>query len=462
MCRSTRVVQPGPFNPGRSTEDKINPYAVCRRLSSTPLSSPLRRSLAFPSADLCVRLLGATLLIIVCISLGSCDWQEAKEPTIKFTNLPRAEPGNPTKMVPIEGRVTGAQPGQRVVLYARASGAWWVQPLADHPFTNIQPNSRWKTSTHPGTDYAALLVGPDFQPPSRIDVLPTVGVFASIATPGNPVWWRRWWFPPLCLLIAAVAILGLHRLRIHQTTTKLGVRFEERLAERTRVAQELHDTLLQGVIAASMQLQVALDQMPPGSPAQPTVNHVLQLMGRVVEEGRNTVRGLRSEIRTPHDFEQVISSIAQELNAENQISFRVIVEGRAAPLQAAICNDVYGIAREALVNAFRHSGARAIEVDLRYAGQFRVLVRDNGSGIDQDLLRSQRGGKSGLSTMRERAERIGGKLRVSSRAGGGTEVELRVPGSLSFESNRANREKSESKWRVNFFGPHRKPTSRML
>src|SRR5271168_66386 len=265
-------------------EDKINTYAVCRRFTSTP-PVPLRAGgWASSLAGRPIRFLCVPLLAVVCIASISCV--RAGNPTIRFTNLPRAEAGNPNKLVPIEGRVSGAQPGQRVVLYAKAADVWWVQPLALQPFTEIRSNSKWRNSVHPGTDYAALLVAPGFQPPSRADTLPTAGVIASAVTPGAPVWWRRWWFPVICLSTAGLVILVIHRLRLHQTA----LRFEERFAERTRVTQELHDTLLQGVIGASMQLQVVLDQLPSDSPAQPGLNHVLRLMGRVVEEGRNTVR----------------------------------------------------------------------------------------------------------------------------------------------------------------------------
>lgn len=437
-----------------SPEDTINTHAVCGRASSSQFPPPPQRrspGLAFPGRS--VRLLGASLLAVVCIALGGCA-NRGVRPTVEFTDLPLAEAGNPNKLVTIAGRVTGAQPGQRIVLYAKAAEVWWVQPLAIQPFTEIRPNSKWSNSVHPGTDYAALLVGPDFQPPSRTETLPTAGVVASAVTPGAPVWWRRWWFPVLCLIAAGFAILVIHRLRMHQTTTKLALRFEERFAERTRVAQELHDTLLQGVIGASMQLQVVLDQMPPDSPAQPALNRVLRLMGQVVEEGQNTIRGLRSSVRSDHDLEQVISTIAQELNPQNEILFRVIVEGRALPLQPAICNDVYCIVREALVNAFRHSRARDIEVELRYAAsQFRILVRDNGRGIDADILRSRCGELGGLCTMRERAERIGGKLRVSSSVASGTEVDLRIPGRLAFESNRSH---IASNWWMSFRGQQKK------
>jgi signal transduction histidine kinase len=103
-------------------------------------------------------------------------------------------------------------------------------------------------------------------------------------------------------------------------------------------------------------------------------------------------------------------------------------------------DEVYRIGREALVNAFRHSGATNIEVELEYTtSQLRVLVRDNGCGIDPQVLDSGRKGHWGLSGMRERAERIGAKLKILSKAAGGTEVEVRIPGSLAFESRPSNR-----------------------
>src|SRR6202050_2431924 len=103
-----------------------------------------------------------------------------------------------------------------------------------------------------------------------------------------------WWFRVACLLAACLTVLAIYRLRIHQLTKRLNVRFQERLAERTRIAQELHDTLLQGVLSASMQLDVAEDQVPDNSPAKPLLRRVLQLMGQVTEEGRTALRGLRT------------------------------------------------------------------------------------------------------------------------------------------------------------------------
>ncbi len=386
------------------------------------------------------RFLAIILLLGICNLFGGChaSWTGSGStvgPRIEFTTVPLAGADNPEKVSAIEGRVFHAQAGQQIVVYAKGETKWWVQPRADQPFTKIDGNSKWSSSTHPGTEYAALLVGSDFQPPLTTDVLPTEGVFASAVAKGELTFWHRWWFPPVCVIVGAAIIFGAHRLRLHQMSRKLSMRFEERLAERTRVAQELHDTLLQGVLSASMQLHVVADQLPENSPSRPTLNRVLQLMGQVVDEGRNTLRGLRSSVEDAHDLQTSFSRIPQELGNQQGIDFRVIVEGPPLALRPTIRDDVYSIGREALVNAFRHSRANSIDVELEYAAsQLRILVRDDGCGIDPQVVKSGRDGHWGLSGMRERATRIGAKFRVLSRSQGGTEVELRVPSDIAFES----------------------------
>lgn len=220
------------------------------------------------------------------------------------------------------------------------------------------------------------------------------------------------------------------------TTRRLTeLRAEERIAERTRIARELHDTLLQGFISASMQLHVALEQLPEDSPAKSPLARVLQLMRQVIEEGRDAVRGFRSSMGEAQGLEEAFSRVQQEVALEKEIDFRVIVEGRSHWVHPAIRDEIYSIGREALVNAFRHSGASKVEVQLEYSGaQLRVLVRDDGIGIDSQVLESGREGHWGLFGMRERAKRIGGNLKVWSRSGAGTEVELSIPGPIAFRA----------------------------
>jgi signal transduction histidine kinase len=233
------------------------------------------------------------------------------------------------------------------------------------------------------------------------------------------------------------------------------LRLEERITERTRIAQELHDTLLQGVVSASMQLNVAVEQMPEDSPVRPALNRILQVMGQVIDEGRNILRGMGSSVESASDLTNSFSRIPQEL-CKPTANYRVVVEGSALPLRPAIRDEVYRIGREALANAFWHSGAGNIDLLLVYsAHELRVLVGDDGCGIDPEVLQSGREGHWGLSGMRERAQRIGGKLKISSRTGSGTQVELRLPSTIAWESHRMSR---ASEWFRGLYRRHRQRT----
>ncbi|HEX8568278.1 MAG TPA: hypothetical protein VF648_21740 [Pyrinomonadaceae bacterium] len=114
-------------------------------------------------------------LLIIFIFLSACYVsQSSPAPSIEITKIPPQDEGGPDKMVDIEGTVSGSKPGQQIVLFAK-SGTWWLQPFVKRPYTEIQTDSRWQNSIHGGTDYAALLVEPNYRPPSRTDTLPEVG-----------------------------------------------------------------------------------------------------------------------------------------------------------------------------------------------------------------------------------------------------------------------------------------------
>ena len=271
----------------------------------------------------------------------------------------------------------------------------------------------------------------------------------------EPAFWKTWWFRFSLAVLLAGIILVSYRLHLHRLTQQLKLRFEERLAERTRIAQELHDTLLQGFLSASMQLHVADDQLPADSPAKPLMRRVLTLMARVIDEGRNAVRGLRSADDVSCDLGQMFSRVAQELVVQQQVDFRVVMEGLPRALHPVIRDEVYRIGRESLMNAFRHSRATKIEVEVDYSSSnLRILVRDNGCGIDPQVLRAGRDGHWGLPGMRERAEKVGAKLRLWSRVAAGTEVELTVPGHVAFQSRASARPRQ---WLTRF---KRRPVAR--
>ena len=207
-----------------------------------------------------------------------------------------------------------------------------------------------------------------------------------------------------------------------------------RLEERTRIAQELHDTLLQSFMGASMRLGAAMNSLPPDSPVKPKLDPILQLMEQGIDEGRSAIQGLRSSDLRTLDLVLALSGVQQELSVEPDVDFRVSVAGRQQPLRPPIKDEVYRIGREALVNAFRHSGAKRVDFELEYAdSDLCMRVRDNGCGINPEVLEAGREGHWGLAGMRERATRIGGLLKISSSANTGTEVQLSIPSALAFQ-----------------------------
>ena len=129
------------------------------------------------------------LLFCICISLNACrSGRGDSKPSIEFTKVPAADLGGPEKLDTIEGRVNGAHAGQQIVLYAKGSDElWWVQPFTMRPFTQIQADSRWKSTTHLGTEYAALLVDPGYTPPDTAEILPspTTGVVVVAVIKGK-------------------------------------------------------------------------------------------------------------------------------------------------------------------------------------------------------------------------------------------------------------------------------------
>lgn len=245
-------------------------------------------------------------------------------------------------------------------------------------------------------------------------------------------------------MASALAVAAVYRLRLRQLTRQLNMRFEERLAERTRIARELHDTLLQGFLSANMQLHVAVDRLPAESPARPPLSRVAELMGRVIADARSAVQGLRSSPSDSQGLEQAFSGIREELAIPQETGFQIIVDGQPRPLHPLLRDEVYRIGREALVNAFRHSQARNVEVELEYAAHhLRLLVRDNGRGIDPKVVQSGRDGHWGLLGMRERAEKIGAQFHLWSGPTAGTEIELLVPGHVAFQ---AGPQRRREKW----------------
>ena len=233
-------------------------------------------------------------------------------------------------------------------------------------------------------------------------------------------------------------ILGLAR-DISERKQAEEATLEARVSERTRIARELHDTLLQSFHGLLLRFK-AVSLLLPKRPmeAKNTLDSAIKRAAEAIAEGRDAVQGLRESTVQGNDLAQAIRSLGEELanNTRNQapVGFHVSVGGEPRNLHPIVRDEIYKISAEAMRNAFRHADANQVAVAVHYENeQIRLRVRDDGKGIDAEALsRNAREGHYGIPGMRERAAIMGGNLELWSEVGGGTEVELCVPASKAY------------------------------
>jgi|RhiMethySRZTD1v2_1073278.scaffolds.fasta_scaffold06011_5 signal transduction histidine kinase/ligand-binding sensor domain-containing protein len=253
-----------------------------------------------------------------------------------------------------------------------------------------------------------------------------------------PAYYQTRWFAALLVIATAALLWQAYRLRVAHIARQFDRSLDARVSERTRIARDLHDTLLQSFHGVLLRLHTVSQLLED----RPTVAHemldsTIQQVADAVTEGRDAVQGLRDSTIQGNDLATAISTLGQELtkdSTDHQPAFHVAVEGEPQKLRPILRDEVYKIAAEALRNAFRHSRAKRVEVEIRYDNaQFRLRIRDDGKGIDPAVLSGEgREGHYGLSGMRERATLTGGTLAVWSEIDSGTEVELRIPARTAF------------------------------
>ena len=253
-----------------------------------------------------------------------------------------------------------------------------------------------------------------------------------------PAYYQTTWFRVACLAVFLALLWGLYRYRLHQIAREFNIRMEERVGERSRVARDLHDTLLQGFQGLMLRLQAVDDLLPQGE-AKDELEQTLDRGDQVIAESRKAVHDLRLSTVTGNDLARAVRALGDELSGEDSATFGLVVEGQARELHPIVRDEFYRIAREALRNAFKHSRAKHIEAEITYAERLlRLRIRDDGEGIAPEILEDGRPGHYGLPGMRERAAEIGAKLDIWSGVGAGTEVDLSVSGSFAY-SKRAGR-----------------------
>jgi signal transduction histidine kinase/ligand-binding sensor domain-containing protein len=238
----------------------------------------------------------------------------------------------------------------------------------------------------------------------------------------------------LAAFVAGVLLLvGLYQLRLRRASVRLSARLEERLAERERIARDLHDTLLQGFQGLILRFHDAMMEIPEREPARQLMETALDQADEVMAEGRDRVVSLHPSFDKFGDLAQSLARAGVEIAIGSEVKISVSTEGQVQTLDPVVSDEIYCIGREAMVNAFRHAQAQSIEVEIDYASwELRLRVRDDGRGIDPNILEAGRPGHIGLASMRERADRVGGQLDIISGPGAGTEVELRVPAANAY------------------------------
>jgi signal transduction histidine kinase/ligand-binding sensor domain-containing protein len=254
-----------------------------------------------------------------------------------------------------------------------------------------------------------------------------------------PAWYQTNWFRAACVAAFLAMVWGIYELRVRQLAAQFNMRLEERVAERTRVARDLHDTLLQSFQAVLPRLQAGINMLATRSAdARRTLEQAADHASQAIAEGRDAVQGLRMSTVEKNDLAVAIRTVGEELasgaSSEPSPNFNVVVEGASRNLHPILRDEVFRLATEALRNAFRHAAAQNIEVEIRYDDKyFRLRIRDDGKGIPSNVLSGDgREGHYGLPGMRERAKLVGGKLTIWTEVDGGTEIELNIPGGRAY------------------------------
>jgi signal transduction histidine kinase/ligand-binding sensor domain-containing protein len=266
--------------------------------------------------------------------------------------------------------------------------------------------------------------------PSNASKLPLDHVEFSVL----PAFYQSWWFRVVCAVAAFIALWSIYAIRVQRVTELLRVRHQERMIERESMARDLHDTFFQSVQSLFLRFHTAANRLPEHEPTRLIFENALDDSDRVMLQGRQVMLDLRAESSKSMTLAEALALAGNDLRSAYHCDFRVTVVGVLRPLFPLVFEELRKFGQEALANAFRHSRAQTIEVEINYgSSEFSVRVRDDGVGIEEGVLKPGfRQGHWGLPGMRERAAKIGGRLEIWSRSGAGTEIELKLPARAAY------------------------------
>ena len=252
-----------------------------------------------------------------------------------------------------------------------------------------------------------------------------------------PAWYQTWWFRILCGMAVLLAAYSLYVVRLRQLSARIRMRLDARLEERTRIARDLHDTLLQTIQGSKLIADVAKENSTDTVKVNSSLNTLSAWLGRAAMEGRTALESLRATDAA--DLGTALRSVSEEYNALGAMEVSLSIDEVQREMNPVIRDEVFWIAYEAIRNASRHSQASRVDVGLAIADQLTLIVKDNGVGIPHEALIKGKAGHFGLQGMRERASKIGGLLTISSAPTSGTQIRLLVPGKIIFGSAKKTR-----------------------
>jgi ligand-binding sensor domain-containing protein/signal transduction histidine kinase len=250
-----------------------------------------------------------------------------------------------------------------------------------------------------------------------------------------PQWFETGMFRILFVVSIISLAIAIYRLRVRQIAKAISTRFDERLAERTRLARDLHDTFLQTVQGSKLVADNALDEASEPARLRRSMEQISVWLGQAAQEGRAALNSLRTSTLERNDLAAALERATQNGIASSTMAVTFSVIGEAREMHPIVRDEIYRIGFEAIRNAHMHSKASALLVELKYGHDLTVRIKDDGLGIDSSVLDKGKEGHYGLRGMRERAARIGGKFTIVSSTKSGTEITISVPGKIIFRKS---------------------------
>jgi signal transduction histidine kinase/ligand-binding sensor domain-containing protein len=251
-----------------------------------------------------------------------------------------------------------------------------------------------------------------------------------------PAWFQTMWFHALCLALAMILTWGLYRLRVRQIAGAMSARFNERLAERTRIARELHDTFLQTIQGSKLVAANALKNPHDPVRTQRALEKLSEWLTRATEEGRAALHSLRTSTTETNELAAALRQALDSCSDESSMVAEFELNGEAREMHPIVRDEVYLIGYEAIRNAYMHSAGSRLHVQLTYGDYLSLSIRDDGTSIDPSIAVAGKAGHFGVPSMRERAARIGARLTIETTSNSGTDVKIVVPGKLAFSKAR--------------------------